>query len=312
MPAARTPVALTPASDATFTAKYVDLYQKAKRLAWDPADVDLSRDRAGWAAIRRDHAPEQYAEQLERLLALFHAGEESVTRTLSAYAGAAARAELGVGAELHLAAQLFEEAKHYEFFERYLGEVLGVDAAALRAAAVPGAPQAVLVDDLEAVSDRLRREDDPARLPAVLAEGIAHYMGVVEAMLARTGYEGAHAALAARGWLPGLQEGFRLIRRDEGRHVAFGVHAVRHLVARDPALAAVVEATFARHLPNVLATVQAFAGYAHPLVDVDALVGFAVGAYGQFMAAAGLGPDARAGGAGDDADADALAAALAA
>lgn len=300
------PAVLTPTSDATFAAKYVDLYQKAKRLAWDPVAVDLTRDRADWDRVRRDHTEERYAEQLLRLLALFHAGEESVTRTLSAYAGAAARAGLGIGAELHLAAQLFEEAKHYEFFERYFAEVLGEGAAGARAAYVPGAPQAVLVDDLDLVSERLRREDDPARLPAVLAEALAHYMGVVEAMLARTGYEGAHAALAARGWMPGLQEGFRLIRRDEGRHVAFGIHAVRHLVARDPALAAVVEATFARHLPHVLATVQGFAAYAHPLVDVGALVGFAVDAYGQFMAAAGLGPHAADG----EARADAVVAAL--
>ena len=289
--------------DAPLDAKYRDLYHKAKRLAWDPAAVDLARDGADWDRLRRDHAAERYAEQIRQLLALFHAGEESVTRTLSAYAGAAARAGLGMGAELHLAAQLFEEAKHYEFFARYFAEVLGEDAAAARAAVVVGAPQAVLVDDLERVSERLRREDDPARLPEVLTEAVTHYMGVVEAMLARTGYEGAYTALVARGWMPGLQEGFRLIRRDEGRHVAFGIHAVRQLVGRDPALAAVVEATFARHLPNVLATVQTFAGYAHPLVDVAALTDFAVGAYAQFMAAAGL-ADA------PPADSDALAAAL--
>lgn len=292
------------ALDHAFDAKSLDLYHKAKRLAWDPAAIDLSRDGADWERLRRDHVAERYAEQIHQLLALFHAGEESVTRTLAAYAGAVGRAGLGIGAELHLAAQLFEEAKHYEFFARYFAEVLGEDPGPARAVAVAGAPQAVLVDDLEAVSERLRREDDPARLPALLTEAITHYMGVVEAMLARTGYAGAHAALVARGWMPGLQEGFRLIRRDEGRHVAFGVHAVRHLVGRDPALAASVEATFARHMPNVLATVQAFAGYAHPLVDVPALLQFAVGAYGQFMAAAGLGGPAQA------ADADALEAAL--
>jgi hypothetical protein len=120
-------------------------------------------------------------------------------------------------------------------------------------------------------------------------------MGVVEAMLARTGYEGAHAALAARGWLPGLQEGFRLIRRDEGRHVAFGIRCVRDLVAADPRRAALVQATFERQLPHVLATVQAFAAYEHPLVDVSALVTFAMGACRQFLAAAGLAPDEGAG-----------------
>jgi ribonucleoside-diphosphate reductase beta chain len=267
--------------------KYFALYTTAKRLAWDPAAVDLSADADSWQAIRRDHGDERAAEQILRLCNLFLAGERSVTDTLAPFCGAVPRAGLPVDMELHLAAQLLEEAKHWEFFDRYFAEVLGDDA---RAAATLAAPsQAVLVDDLAAASDRLRREDDPARLRALLVEGITHYMGVVEAMLARTGYEGAHTALARRGWLPGLREGFRLIRRDEGRHVAFGIHAVRDLVAAEPPLAAAVERTFERHLPNVLATVQQFAGFERPLVDVAHLTGFAVAACRQFLAAAGLG-----------------------
>ena len=276
---------------------YFGLYAKAKRLAWDPAQVDLGRDRADWAMLRRDFAGERYAEQLLRLCALFHAGEESVTRTLAPFASAVGRCGLGLDRELHLAAQLFEEARHFEFFARYFAEVLDLDTAgaeAARAGFVAGAPQQVLVAELEAVSERLRREDDRRVLPALLLEAVTHYMGVVEAMLARTGYEGAHAALAARGWMPGLQEGFRLIRRDEGRHVAFGIRFVRDAVAADPSLAPVVEATFARHLPHVLATIQGFAEYEQSLVDVDALVGFALGAYQQFMGAAGLMGDATA------------------
>jgi hypothetical protein len=107
-------------------------------------------------------------------------------------------------------------------------------------------------------------------------------------MLARTGYVGAHDALASRGWLPGLQEGFRLIRRDEGRHVAFGIHVVRELCAESPHLRPLVQATFERNLPHVLGTIQAFSGYEHPIVDLGALTTFALRAYEQFMGAAGL------------------------
>ena len=275
--------------------KYFALHTTARRLAWDPAAVDLGRDREDWARIRRDHAAERAAEQLFHLCALFHQGEESVAHTLPPFASAVARAGLGVDLELHLATQLYEEARHFEFFARYFAEVLEVDGAA-SAAVMPGAPQAVLVDGLDAVSERLRREDDPARLGDLLVEGVTYYMGVIEAMLARTGYEGAQAALATRGWLPGLQEGFRLIRRDEGRHVAFGARCVRDLVAAEPRRAAIVHATFERTLPHVLGTVQAFAAYERPIVDVGALVAFATGALHQFLAAAGLGSpdDARA------------------
>lgn len=266
--------------------RYFALYTNSKRLFWDPAAIDLSIDREHWAMIRREYGRERYAEQIHHLCSLFHAGEESVTRTLAPYCSAVARLGLGLDKEMFLASQLYEEARHFEFFARYFREVFREEGGEAMRDVAP-APQAVLVDDLDAVAERLRREDDPERLREVFVEAVTHYMGIVEAMLARTGYVGAHDALAARGWLPGLQEGFRLIRRDEGRHVAFGITCVAELVAARPAHAAIVHATFERHLPNVLATVAAF-DYADPLVEVATLQDYALDAYRMFVGAAGL------------------------
>lgn len=280
-----------PLAPAQARSKYYQLYTNSKRLAWDPAAIDLSRDRASWEAIKRDYPVERYDEQILRLLALFHAGEESVTLTLSPFLSAVARAGHGLDIEMFLTSQLYEEAKHFEFFSRYLREVLGADAAGMDQFVV-GAPRAVLLDDLDAISDRLRRENDRDALRPLLVEGVTHYMGVVEAMLARTGYIGVHDSLAARGWLPGLQEGFRLIRRDEGRHVAFGIHFIADQCKANPEYGAIVHATFERHLPNVLGTIQTFT-YEHPMVDLEKLQGFAIGAFQQFMAAAGLADDAQ-------------------
>ncbi len=279
------PAPPTPAvDDAGSGHAYLRLFRSAGRLAWDPDAVDLEQDREDWARIRREHEAEQYGEQIHRLCSLFYEGEESVARTLSPFLGAMSRAGLGTDRELHLAAQVYEEARHFAFFRRYFAEVLG-DTATDRH--MTAAPRAVLVDDLDDVASRIRREEDPARLRALLVEGVTHYMGVVEAMLARTGYRGAAQALAERGWLPGLQEGFRLIRRDEGRHVAFGIHFIADAVADEPRHAAIVEATFERHLPHVLQTVAAF-DFPEPLVDIADLQAFALGAHRQFMAAAGL------------------------
>lgn len=265
---------------------YFDLWRKSKQLAWDPADVDLRADRGQWTQIKRDYGTERYAEQILRLCSLFYEGEESVTKTLAPFCSAVARANLGLDKELFLSAQLYEEAKHFEFFARYFTEVFEEDGAVTATYLTP-APRAVLVSDLEEVTERLRREDDPARLPAIFAEAVTHYMGVVESMLARTGYVGAHDALAARGWLPGLQEGFRLIRRDEGRHVAFGMRCIAELCDAHPEYRDQVRATFDRHLPNVLATVREF-DYPHPLVDLDKLIAYALAQYERFAAAAGL------------------------
>ncbi len=266
--------------------KYFQLYTNSKRLAWDPAAVDLSRDAADWAIIRRDFATEGYARQLHQLCAFFLAGEESVTSTLAPLLGAVSRLRLGVDIECYLTSQIYEEAKHFEFFSRYFREVLGEESPALMSS-LTAAPQAVLIDDLDATTDRVRAETDPVPLRAALVEAVTHYMGVVEAMLARTGYVGAGDALAARNWLPGLQEGFRLIRRDEGRHVSFGIHFLREMTTAHPELVHVVQNTFERHLPNVLATVQAF-DYPHPIVDLEKLTQYALDAYLHFMSAIGL------------------------
>lgn len=278
-----------PLAAAQYDSPYLALYHKAKQLHWDPAAVDLSQDKAQWERIKREHVAERYPEQILRLTSLFYEGEESVTRTLSPFLSAVSRAGLGIDKEMFLATQLYEEAKHFEFFARYFAEVFEEDGAITRQYVTP-APQAVLIADLEEVTERLRREEDPTRLVATFAEAITHYMGVVEAMLARTGYVGAHDALATRGWLPGLQEGFRLIRRDEGRHVAFGMRCIAELTTDRPELRDVVARTFERHLPNVLATVAEF-DYPQPLVDIDKLSQFALAQYQRFAAAAGLGGD---------------------
>jgi ribonucleoside-diphosphate reductase beta chain len=266
--------------------KYFQLYTNSKKLAWDPAAVDLSRDAADWEIIRRDYATEEFAKQIHQLCAFFHAGEESVTNTLSPLLSGVARLKLGVDIECFLTSQMYEEAKHFEFFTRYFHEVLGEETAEL-INELTAAPHAVLIGDLDAATDLVRRETDPVALRTALVAGVTHYMGVVEAMLARTGYVGAGDALAARNWLPGLQEGFRLIRRDEGRHVSFGIHFIREMTAKHPELVPVVQETFERNLPNVLATIQAF-DYEHPIVDLGKLTQYALDAYTQFMGAAGL------------------------
>lgn len=265
---------------------YYALWQKSKRLAWDPTAIDLRADRAQWTRIRTDHAAEQYDEQILRLCSLFYEGEESVTKTLSPFCSAVSRAGLGIDKEMFLTAQLYEEAKHFEFFARYFTEVFEVDGA-VTATFLSAAPRAVLISDLEEVTERLRREDDPECLRATFVEAMTHYVGIVESMLARTGYVGAHDALATRGFLPGLQEGFRLIRRDEGRHVAFGMRCIAELTAEYPPYREVVAATLERHLPNVLATIGEF-DYPQPIVDLGKLSAFALAQYERFAGAAGL------------------------
>src|SRR5262249_6931936 len=94
------------------------LWQKAKRLGvWDPAEIDFERDREHWAGFS---PPER--EFLLRTLALFQAGEEAVTLDLLPLIETVA-GEGRIEEEMYLTSFLWEEAKHVEFFRRWLDQV---------------------------------------------------------------------------------------------------------------------------------------------------------------------------------------------
>jgi ribonucleoside-diphosphate reductase beta chain len=110
---------------ATITARGLDwdsvpmrLFQKAKRLGtWDPQAIDLARDRADWAGfspVEKDY--------VLRTVSLFQAGEEGVTSDLLPLIMVVAD-EGRIEEEIFLTSFLWEEAKHVEFFRRWLDEV---------------------------------------------------------------------------------------------------------------------------------------------------------------------------------------------
>src|SRR5260370_13897501 len=94
------------------------LYHKAKRLGtWDPRSIDFSQDCLDW-----QRCTEEEKETLLLQTALFQAGEESVTRDLLPLIMAVAQ-DGHIEEEMFLTTFLWEEAKHTEFFRRFLDEV---------------------------------------------------------------------------------------------------------------------------------------------------------------------------------------------
>jgi len=95
------------------------LYHKAKRLGvWDPRSIDFSQDKRDWQQL-----PEDIKEQLRGLIAGFQAGEESVTLDLLPLIMVIAN-EGRIEEEMFLTTFLWEEAKHTEFFRRFIDEVM--------------------------------------------------------------------------------------------------------------------------------------------------------------------------------------------
>src|SRR3954470_15702928 len=244
------------------------LYQKAKRLGvWDPASFDFTQDRRDW-----DGLDELQRETVLSLTSLFVAGEGAVTLDLLPLVLAVAR-ERRLEEELYLTTFLFEEGKHTQLFRRFLDEVAGSPAALARfhgesyrqlfEVELPRAMHALL--------------DDAS--PAAQTRASVTYNLIVEGVLAETGYHSYFEALEARGWMPGLREGLRLIKQDESRHIAYGVHLLTRLVEADPSLWLVVEERMAALLPLALGVVdEGFSRYGDrsPFgLEKDAIAAFA-------------------------------------
>ena len=64
---------------------------------------------------------------------------------------------------------------------------------------------------------------------------------VIEGVLAETGYQNYHQSLAVNGLMPGLCAGLVNIKRDESRHIAYGVYLLSRLVAEDATAWDVIE-----------------------------------------------------------------------
>jgi len=229
------------------------LYEKAKRLGvWNPAEIDLGRDVRDWDGLEDDER-----DLLLHVTSLFVAGEEGVTLDLLPLIGAIA-AEGRLEEELYLTTFLWEEGKHVDFFQRFLDEVARADSG-LERFHTPSY-RAIFYEELPRAMGALAAD----RSPTAQVNASVTYNMIVEGVLAETGYHAYFEALERNDLLPGLREGLGFVKRDEARHIAYGVFLLSRLIAEHhelwpqaqsrmgelllPALG-VVEETFAQHDP---------------------------------------------------------------
>jgi len=227
------------------------LYEKAKRLGiWNPSDIDLTPDRGHWATLAADEQ-----DILLRLTAMFQAGEEAVTLDLLPLIMAVA-GEGRVEEEMFLTTFLFEEAKHTDFFNRFLTEVAaaGGDLGHYHSEAYRDLFYRALPEALGAL------RDDPSAAAQVRAS--VTYNMIVEGMLAETGYHAYFTVLERNDLMPGTRRGIALLKQDESRHIAYGIYLLSRLVAADPMLWDVLEAQMNTLLPAALGVIgDVFAAY---------------------------------------------------
>ncbi|GAB4397631.1 MAG: R2-like ligand-binding oxidase [Anaerolineales bacterium] len=201
------------------------LYEKAKKFGiWNPTEIDLQDDRRDWQAL----TPTEQTVILH-LTALFQAGEEAVTLDLLPLIQIIA--EQGrIEEEIYLTTFLFEEAKHTDFFRRFLDEVTGSPGDLTRFHG--DAYHQVFYHALPQALGALRTQKDAA----TLARAAVTYNLIVEGVLAETGYHAFYSMLERNNLMPGLRRGIGLLKQDESRHIAYGIYLLSRLLNEDASL----------------------------------------------------------------------------
>lgn len=223
------------------------LYHQAKRAGvWNPQDIDFAIDREHWSKLN-----ERERDVILRLTALFQGGEESVAHDILPLMLAVAR-EGRLEEEMFLSTFLFEEAKHLEFFRRFVDEVIGAGEAGDLARFQTDPYRQIFLEELPTAMGALLTDHSPA----AQLRASATYNMVVEGTLAETGYHGYYAMLGQQNLLPGLRHGIGLLKRDESRHIAYGVHLLTRLVAADHSLWPVLESRMGDLLEPALGIIR--------------------------------------------------------
>jgi ribonucleoside-diphosphate reductase beta chain len=207
------------------------LWEKSKKLFWDPADIDFSQDAIDWRAM---------SDEDRTLVAMsargFMIGEEAVTMDIVPLLRC--MSDLGrLEDTMYLSMFAMEEAKHTEMFRRWF-DAVGLDPATLddlaraQQAALGGRRVGIFDGALAKVMGRL----DTDRSPRAILDASIIYNQFVEGVLAIAGYLRWEQTFRRLGKLPGLQAGLKLTQRDERRHIAYGTYLGRRLLAENPEL----------------------------------------------------------------------------
>jgi ribonucleoside-diphosphate reductase beta chain len=207
------------------------LWEKSKKLFWDPADIDFSQDARDW---------QEMSERQRLRVALsargFMVGEEAVTMDIVPLLRC--MSDLGrLEDTMYLSMFAMEEAKHTELFRRWF-DAVGLDPATLddfvRAQQSALGPNRLGVFD--GMLTQVMRRLDTDRSPQAILDATIVYNQLVEGVAAISGYRRWDETFRYLGKLPGLEAGLKLTQRDERRHIAYGTYLGRRIIAENPEL----------------------------------------------------------------------------
>lgn len=213
------------------------LWEKAKKSGWDPADIDFSQDAQDWQNLE-----DQQKFAIATLANGFMVGEESVTLDIIPLLIALSD-QNRVEEVIYLTSFAMDEARHVDFFRRWFSAV-GFDPSSIRGIIEERFREAGLEPPSEESQRGIFEEELPKvmrrvlvdRSPQAILDCSITYNQFVEGCLAISGYKIWANIFEMFGVLPGMQEGLRYVRRDEGRHITYGTYLTRRIIAANPDL----------------------------------------------------------------------------
>ena len=222
---------------------YEDLYALWERQNWRAHEIDFTVDKQQWLAT-----PAISQLDTRWSFSSFYIGEERVAADLAPFVMAAPSGEV----EIFLATQLVDEARHAAFFDRFMAEVMALEAedirgrlAAMEETMLP-AWRTVFDDQLRGIAERIQSRPDDLDL---FVEGIVTYHVVIEGVLAMTGQHQILKYLTDHDIFPGFRQGFSLVEQDEHRHIAFGVRFLAEVCESEPRYRDLIERKIAELVP---------------------------------------------------------------
>jgi ribonucleoside-diphosphate reductase beta chain len=205
------------------------LYELWERQNWQSQAIDFTKDKEDWKGLS-----EEDRKQVAWNLSSFFVGEERVT---TQFTGLVAAYE-SQSEEAFVATQQVDEARHAQHFNRFYEQVVGYDGTfddRLERARQDLNEAFLIMFDQHLVDACNRLLADPSDREAKV-DFITTYHMVIEGTLALTGQFYITEWCERENLFPGFVEGFKLISKDEHRHVAYGTWYLQQ-ACQDPALA---------------------------------------------------------------------------
>jgi len=199
------------------------LYQIGKRLFWDPAKIDFSKDKEDWKKLSKDEK-----NYLLNIVSLFMAGEEAVAVDITPLISTMIN-EGRVEDVIYLEQFAFEEAKHAEAFRRFCDSLEINDDLTIFTTEYNPWYQKIFYEELPSVMWKLRVDPSPENL----AVAVTTYNLYVEGVAAESGYKTFKHIFNSLNIMPGLSKTVNLIATDESRHIAYGTYLITRLIVEN-------------------------------------------------------------------------------